>query len=34
MAGEVLVASWEEQQDSAVGSAGFMALDAKSLIDQ
>jgi hypothetical protein len=34
MAGEVLVASWEEQQDSAVGSAGFMALNAQSLIDQ
>jgi hypothetical protein len=26
LAGEVLIASWEEQQDSAVGSAGFMAL--------
>jgi hypothetical protein len=28
MAGEVLITSWEEQQDSAVGSAGFMALNA------
>jgi hypothetical protein len=26
LAGEVLVAFWEEQEDSAVGSAGFMAL--------
>jgi hypothetical protein len=26
LTGEVLVVSWEEQQDSAVGSAGFMAL--------
>jgi hypothetical protein len=31
LAGEVLIASWEEQQDSAVGSAGFMALNAGSL---
>jgi hypothetical protein len=28
LAGEVLIASWEEQEDSAVGSAGFMALNA------
>jgi hypothetical protein len=30
--GEVLIAAWEEQQDSAIGSAGFMALNAGSLI--
>jgi hypothetical protein len=32
LAGEILIASWEEQQDSAIGSAGFMALNAGSLI--
>jgi hypothetical protein len=31
LAGEVLAASWEEQQDSAVGSAGFMVLNAGTL---
>jgi hypothetical protein len=33
-AGEVLIASWEEQQDSAVGSAGFMALNAVLALPQ
>jgi hypothetical protein len=32
LTGEVLVASWEEQQDSAVGSAGFMALNARPFL--
>jgi hypothetical protein len=32
MAGEVLIASWEEQEDSAIGSAGFMALDARQVL--
>jgi hypothetical protein len=34
LAGEVLIASWEEQQDSAVGSAGFMALNAGMVLPQ
>ncbi|MDR1862551.1 MAG: hypothetical protein LBQ67_01380 [Treponema sp.] len=29
LSGEVLVAAWEEQQDSAIGSAGFMVLKAR-----
>jgi hypothetical protein len=32
LAGEILVATWEEQQDSAVGSAGFMALNARLIL--
>jgi hypothetical protein len=34
LTGEVLIASWEEQQDSAVGSAGFMALNAASVLPE
>jgi hypothetical protein len=32
LTGDVLVASWEEQQDLAVGSAGFMAVDVSAFI--
>jgi hypothetical protein len=32
LAGKVLAASWEEQEDSAVGAAGFMVMDAEAII--
>jgi hypothetical protein len=32
LVGDVLVASWEEQQDLAVGSAGFMAVEAVAFL--
>ncbi|MDR1588175.1 MAG: hypothetical protein LBS57_12025 [Treponema sp.] len=32
LAGTVLAASWEEQEDSAVGAAGFMVMDAGAII--
>jgi hypothetical protein len=32
LAGKALAASWEEQEDSAVGAAGFMVMDAEAII--
>ena len=29
--GNILIAAWEEQEESAIGAAGFMALDTKAL---